>query len=319
MRRRVSGELTSARPSARAASLSAARRLTGLQALTDRTRGDPRIGVAVIDGPVDVAHPDLVGARFRQVATDRPSAGCAVPDSSACRHGTFVAGLLAAAPDADTPGLCPGCSFLLRPVFCEASTGRSCPVTTPDDLAVAIADAVDAGSRVINLSLGADPATGRSGVLRRSLDYAAARGALVITAAGNQGHVGPVALTDHPWLVPVAACRLDGAPLAMTTLGIAIGRTGLLAPGDAVPGLAPAGGHGSMTGTSAAVPFVTAAAALLWSLRPSAPAAAVRRALLRPGVRRTSIVPPLLDAAASLGALPELTPHPRTTGRTSWR
>jgi hypothetical protein len=48
---------------------------------------------------------------------------------------------------------------------------------------------------------------------------------------------------------------------------------------------------------------VAGTAALLWSLAPNLSAAELRAALLRPGEPRHSIVPPLLDAAASLQAL----------------
>jgi hypothetical protein len=52
-----------------------------------------------------------------------------------------------------------------------------------------------------------------------------------------------------------------------------------------------------------AVPFVTGAIALLWSLFPKATAAEIRRAILLPGIPRKSVVPPLLNAGASWRAL----------------
>ncbi|MER5700002.1 S8 family serine peptidase [Streptomyces mirabilis] len=57
------------------------------------------------------------------------------------------------------------------------------------------------------------------------------------------------------------------------------------------------------SGTSAAAPFVTGTAALLWSTAPDLPAARIRAALCLPGTARRSIVPPLLNASASLRAL----------------
>ncbi|MGW8364160.1 S8 family serine peptidase, partial [Streptomyces wedmorensis] len=67
------------------------------------------------------------------------------------------------------------------------------------------------------------------------------------------------------------------------------------------------GGARALTGTSAAAPVVTGAVALLWSLFPRASAEAVRDAVTRPRppARRTSVVPPLLDAAYAYDVLRE--------------
>jgi subtilisin family serine protease len=278
--------------------------LVGLGGLVEETSGREVITVAVIDGPADLSHPDLAGAGIAAIPSADIPAACAVPASSACRHGTFVVGMLAARRAGAAPGLCPGCKVIVRPIFCEARPGSFCPVATPADLAAAVANAVDAGAKIVNLSVGVDsPVLARHPAVDDSLDYAAHRGVIVVTAAGNHGLVGPAPMISHPWPVPVAACDASGRPLRLTNIGIGIGRTGLLAPGLDVPGLAPGGGFQRLTGTSAAAPFVSATAALLWSLRPALTAPQVRAALLRPGVPRRSVIPPLLDAAASRRAL----------------
>ncbi|MFF2937821.1 S8 family serine peptidase [Streptomyces mirabilis] len=66
---------------------------------------------------------------------------------------------------------------------------------------------------------------------------------------------------------------------------------------------APGGGYQPFSRTSAAAPFVTGTAALLWSTAPDLSAARIRAALCLPGRARRSIVPPLLNASASLRAL----------------
>lgn len=76
------------------------------------------------------------------------------------------------------------------------------------------------------------------------------------------------------------------SPTPCVPIGIWIGRAGVLAPGENIPGLAPGGRCQTLTGTSAAVPFATATAALLWSLRPRLPAVTLRHAVLRPDARR---------------------------------
>ena len=87
--------------------------------------------------------------------------------------------------------------------------------------------------------------------------------------------------------------------MALSNLGSSIARRGLMAPGDAVTSLGTNGQPVTSGGTSAAAPFVTGAIALLWSMFPEASAAEVKSAVTRAGVRRATVVPPLLDAWAA--------------------
>ncbi|HEX6750294.1 MAG TPA: S8 family serine peptidase [Longimicrobium sp.] len=276
------------------------------------TEGSPRVLVGMIDGPVDVTHPDLAGAPISSVGTGT-GAACRVSGSEACHHGTFVAGILAARRGGQAPAICPGCPLRVRPIFCEAATIDACPVVTADELAQAVAECVDAGVKVLNMSLGLTSSTlADAPALREALGYAAGRGVLLVAAAGNGGGIGPVPLFRHPAVLPVAACDAAGRPLPTSNLGVGVGRGGLLAPGT-LRSTVPGGGYRQMSGTSAAAALVSGAAALLWSLHPGAPAAALRSALLRPGTRRGSIVPPLLDVAQSRAALAAA--HPQRIAR----
>ena len=72
-----------------------------------------------------------------------------------------------------------------------------------------------------------------------------------------------------------------------------------MAPGDAVTSLGTNGQPVTSGGTSAAAPFVTGAIALLWSMFPEASAAEVKSAVTGAGLRRATVVPPLLDAWAA--------------------
>jgi len=272
--------------------------LVRLIALMERTRGLPEIAVALIDGPISRNVAAIPAGRIRE-APGAPSCTCAAPGSAACRHGTFVASILAADRDVGAPGICPGCTLLARPIFSEAITGEhAMPSAAPEALAAAIVDCISAGARILNLSLAvvqASAAAERELVL--SLDAAAARGVLVVAAAGNHGSVGSSVVTRHPWVVPVVACDLGGRALGISNLGNSIGRRGLSAPGEGVTGFDPEGALVAAVGTSVAAPFVTGAAALLWSEFPKASAAAIKLALTRGrGSTRRSVVPPLLDA-----------------------
>ncbi|WP_017236479.1 S8 family peptidase [Streptomyces sp. SS] len=276
-----------------------------LSALTARTTGRPDVVVGVVDGFVDPGHPDLALQPLRFVGARVPAGD---PGAFA-GHGTLVVSALGARPTATTPGLCPGCSFVVRPV-----PGLDVPPATPDDLAGALVDVVAAGARVVNLSLALErlPSAGPADdpgvrVLLDAVELACRRGVLVVAAAGNDGEIGGSPLVHHPWVIPVVACDDAGRLLPTSTLGRAIGRRGLTAPALPLAFTATGGAARAVTGTSAAAPVVTGAVALLWSLFPGASAEAVRDAITRPRppARRTSVVPPLLDAAYAYDVLRE--------------
>jgi subtilisin family serine protease len=136
--------------------------------------------------------------------------------------------------------------------------------------------------------------------LQEALDYALQRGVIAVAASGNQGTLGSSAITRHPWVIPVVACDLKGKPINYSNLGSSIGRRGLSAPGDQITSLGTQDKTLTLSGTSFAVPFVTGAIALLWSEFPTATAAEIKLAITQSnGFRRTTVVPPLLDAWAA--------------------
>jgi subtilisin family serine protease len=271
--------------------------LASLPRLMERTIGRSEIVVGLIDGPVAADHADLASDRIR--ALPSPQGGPSGRATAAARaHGTYVAGILSARRGSAAPALCPGCTLLVRPIFLTPTAEiADTPSTTPKELAAAIVDCVRAGARILNLSVAlAAPSPSREPALEQALDHAAARGVLVVAAAGNQGTVGGSAITRHPWVIPVAAGDLQGRPLALSNLGSSIARRGLLAPGAGITSLGLDGAPVTSGGTSAAAPFVTGAIALVWSMFPQASSAEVKAAVARPDLRRGSVVPPLLDA-----------------------
>jgi subtilisin family serine protease len=175
------------------------------------------------------------------------------------------------------------------------------PSATPEELAQAILDCIDAGARVLNISAAlAQPSMKNERTLEEALDQAARRGVIVVAAAGNQGTLGSTAITCHPWVIPVVAYDLQGRPMNHSNLGSSIGRRGLGAPGDRITSLGAQGEPLTFGGTSAAAPFVTGAIALLWSEFPTATATEIKLAATHARIpRRTTVVPPLLDAWAA--------------------
>ena len=300
----------------------------GLIPLMQQTAGSERLTIALIDGPVDISHPDLAGARFidgnagqpRQPAHDpmrgpmRDSTRDSMRDSTpgianhppAYLHGTFIAGMLVARRGSAAPAICPACPLLVRPIFTTYSdAGTGLPTASAEGLAEAINASIDAGASIINLSLAmARPSPQDVVALDASLDRALQRNVIVVAAAGNQGAVVSSAITRHPWVIAVAACDEHGRPTADTNLCASIGRRGLAATGVRVTSLGAHGESLTLGGTSVATAFVTGAVALLWSLHPAANAAQVRRAITHSGRRRrSSIIAPMLDAEAANRAL----------------
>jgi subtilisin family serine protease len=279
----------------------------GLKPLMEIGSGAPETVIGLLDGPVATDHPDLMSKNIRETPGG-PSGDCLQTPSEACRHGTFIAGILSARRGSAAPAICPGCTLLLRPIFKESTRGGNAaplPTATPAELAEAIIECVDGGPHVLNLSAAfAQPSTRGERHLEEALDYAAGRGVIVVAASGNQGTLGSSVITRHPWVIPVVACDVRGRPVGQTNLGGSIGRRGLCAPGDSITSLEAGGGSLTSGGTSVAAPFVTGAIALLWSVFPRAEAPRVKFAVTETyGGRRNTVVPPLLDARAAYQAM----------------
>jgi len=265
------------------------------------TSGRPEVVIGLIDGSVLKKHPELVGANIREISGEL-SGQCVQTGSTACVHGTFMAGILCGKRNSVAPAICSNCTLLVRPIFAENTVGSDqIPSATPADLAAAIIESIDAGARVLNMSVAiAQPSSQGERELQEALDYALKRGVIAVAASGNQGTLGSSAITRHSWVIPVVACDLQGRPIGYSNLGSSIGRKGLSAPGDQITSLGTEEKPLTLGGTSVAVPFVTGAIALLWSEFPTATAAEVKLAVTQGnGLRRTTVVPPLLDAWAA--------------------
>lgn len=272
--------------------------MVGLLPLMEITDGRPDIGIGFIDGPVASGNLELAGERIRRIG---PPVPCSLT-SAACAHGTFIARILSAKRESTTRGICPGCTLLVRPIFGETALARhDTPSATPEELAKAMLECVDAGARILNVSAAlVRPSFDGERVLDEALSYVVRRGVIVVVAAGNQGTLGSTILTRHPGLIPVVAYDQRARPMGSSNFGGTIGRRGLGAPGDRIAGSGPAGPPLTMAGTSVAVPYVSGAIALLWSIFPAATATEIRLAVTasRTG-KRGSVVPPLLDAWAA--------------------
>jgi subtilisin family serine protease len=283
---------------------------TRLSSLMTISSGSPDISIGLIDGPVDFSHPAFHGSKIRTVK-DSQLSECKNADSIACAHGTFTAGILCAKRGLSAPAICPSCEIILNPIFRQDPNNNSnnnkigkdvinLPSATPGELSNAIIETIDAGAKIINLSLGLSaPSLTSYDNLQEAYDYALQRGIIIVVAAGNQGNIGNISLINHEWLIPVSACDANGKLDPMSNFGPSIGKRGLMAPGVNIRSAYPGGQYTHMSGTSFSAPFVTGTIALLWSIFAKATAERIIYSVIRAASnqrRRASIIPPLLNA-----------------------
>src|SRR5262245_22858661 len=163
-----------------------------------RNSGSPQVVVGLIDGPVFTGHSGVAGQYLREIPSNG-SGACNHANSTACLHGTFVAGMLSAKRSSAAPAICPNCTLLVRPIFTDATSAQErVPSATPEQLATAIVECIQEGARVINLSLAlAQPSTQGERLLEEALDQAARSGVIVVAAAGNKGTLGSTAIYSY--------------------------------------------------------------------------------------------------------------------------
>jgi len=227
------------------------------------TAHQPVIGM--LDTSIDTSHLALRGQAIETLQVEqRPK----LPSSAS--HGTAVAALLVGAGDGPVPGLLPDAKLVAIDVFHTTSSGDE---TDAASLIQGIEVLVDHGVKVINLSL-TGPA---NSLLQEAIDAAAARGTVIVAAAGNGGpgaepaypaaydNVIAVTAVDHTLAVYDRAPRGSYITLA--------------APGVKILVAAAKGGTEIRSGTSYAAPFVAAAAAVAVAASPEEPAAKIAEGL----------------------------------------
>ncbi len=174
------------------------------------------INVAVLDTGLDLGHPDFAcdGKVNVVPGADPDLDGSSVPQDDVEGHGTHVAGIIGACTNNGTGvvGVAPDATIMPIQVLSATSSDA-------DTLAAAIRTATDQGAHVVNMSLGfgvSDPvlgltipytgtAVGYAGGLAQidsAVDYAVARGVVVVAAAGNE----TAALCGYPAIAVNVVC-----------------------------------------------------------------------------------------------------------------
>ena len=232
--------------------------------------GSSDVTVAVIDSGIDYTHPDLAANYAGGVDFMSPD-GDPMDDHG---HGTHVAGIIAAALNnlTGTPGRAEGVAGVAPHARIRAY--KVCRADgTCDDFAIqqAIARAITDGAKVINMSLGE---TAYSQSLDEAVQDAWNAGLVIVAGAGNDGTTErfyPAALDN---VISVAAFDEDHLRASFSNYGSWVD---ISAPGNVILSTYPSttcaastvpgdsGCYTWLTGTSMATPFVSGAAALLWS------------------------------------------------------
>ena len=257
---------------------------------------------------------DIVGCNFVSLSTADPSCGytMAPPNWRTADdegHGTFVAGLAAAAGNNSRgiSGIAWNARILPVKVLDCTATGRIA------DAAAGIRYAARMGADVINVSFGA---TSDSLVLREAVQEAQARGAIIVASAGNESQQSLTYPAAYPGVISVAASGrlteqgVDYRSLASFTN---FGGVDVMAPGVGVISTVPEsacgtrgwvcldGPYASASGSSFATPIVTGAVALLRARYPDLSPMLLRALLLDSRQAGTlSSDPGLLDIGAAL-------------------
>lgn len=226
------------------------------------------VAIGMIDTGINETHDTFAGARLdlRRLSQDDF-------DPSRAVHGTAIAALFVGDPTTRSPGLVPGSRLVAVDAFHRVGGDERADVFKLVE-AVGVLAGQDVG--VINLSLAGPPNT----VLAGLMDRLVFEQDIVVAAA--VGNLGPNAEPAYPAAYdPVIAVTAVDRNLSVYRRAVRGPHVDLAAPGVDVWTAASISGARPKTGTSFAVPFVSAAAAMLRETRPDLDAAAIEGELRR--------------------------------------
>ncbi len=172
------------------------------------------------------------------------------------KHGTIVSGIIGAEHNTiGIAGVNPNIKILNLRAFDKNGEGEE------DDVASAIIYAVKMGAKVINMSFGDKI---YSQVLKDVIEYAHSKNVVLVASAGNSASY----LTHYPSgfneVISVGAIQQDELLASFSNYGSTID---LVAPGTQILSTTLDNKYQKVSGTSVSAPFVSAAAAMLLSVK----------------------------------------------------
>jgi hypothetical protein len=204
------------------------------------------IKVAVIDTGIDYNHSDLQG----RYAGGYDTANDDNDPYDDHGHGTHVSGTIATALNGSgLAGVAPGVQILAVKALHGDGTGYI------SDVVEAVDYAMRNGTQVMNFSIGTSY---NSSALEEKLNEAAARGIILVAAAGNTSGGSLLYPAAYGSVISVAATDSGDNFASFSSVGAEIA-----APGVGITSTVPGGGYASWSGTSMASPHVAATVALM--------------------------------------------------------
>src|SRR5262245_51772470 len=206
--------------------------------------------VAVIDSGVDANHPDLAGSVAETFD--------AIPAGAAHRHGTAIAGLIAA--HGKLLGAAPSARILAVRAFDPKEAGAE---GTTFNILKGIDWAASRGPNVINMSFAGPP----DPAIHRSLEAARRKGIVLIAAAGNAGaNSPPLYPAADPNVIAVTATDADDKLFEHASRGRHIA---VAAPGAQILVAIPDNGYEMSSGTCYSAAEVSGIVALMLQRKPA--------------------------------------------------
>ncbi|CCI18832.1 Peptidase S8 and S53, subtilisin, kexin, sedolisin [Microcystis aeruginosa PCC 9807] len=293
--------------------------IPGMTALRSQTKGDPRIKIAVLDGPIDLDRACFQGANITrldpywseefpidpqhlQAFLDVEKSGKsdeekedllkeAIPDENIRAslhlrfHANHIISTICGQPGSPVEGIAPNATVINIPIAYSNDD-----FINPLNLSRAISTAIEQGVNIIHCAACHPTQSGLAHeFIDKAIRQAQANNILVIAPGGND--------KGECWCVPavlenvltVGAMKDTGEPFKFSNFGGKYASQGILAPGENILGAQPGTDDPiRKKGTSCAAPIVTGTAALLMSLQLeqglSPDAEAVRAALINSAI-----------------------------------